>query len=82
MASDVEHHMIGPYDRGLEHVHRWKTECSCSWVGVPRRRKREAVQLWRDHKAGITTKKRKGAAGELPARREPTPPDRLPPELA
>lgn len=41
-------------DRGQEHRHRWKPECSCGWVGVQRRRKKEAVKQHRRHVAVIT----------------------------
>lgn len=48
-------HRLVLTDRGDCHVHRWLPSCSCGgWVGVNRRRKREAVAQHRQHLRGAT----------------------------
>lgn len=42
-------HALTIYDRGLEHIHRFRPECTCGWIGVNRRRKREAEQQYKQH---------------------------------
>ena len=64
-------HRLILVDRGLEHTHRWGITCSCSWVGVQRRRQHEAVLQHRVHAA------RQGGTGVKP---QPTTPAHLLPE--
>ena len=62
----MAHHRLTLTDRGLHHVHRWLPSCSCKWAGVPRRRRREAIKLYLQHKNGEFDKRqrvKRGLAG-------------------
>lgn len=72
------HHGLGLIDRGTQHIHRWLPSCRCGWIGVPRRRKREAVDEHHDHLNALVRHSRK-IAGMFP--RPPTPVELLPDAL-
>lgn len=61
--------------RHRAHVHRWAPECSCSWVGRFKRRRREAEEEYREHLPSPA----KARSGNQP--RPVTPPERLPEAL-
>jgi hypothetical protein len=48
-------HRLILVDRGVVHRHRWDATCVCGWTAVHRRRKRDAVTLFREHVEGKTS---------------------------
>lgn len=71
-------HRLDLHDRGAVHRHRWAPRCSCGWLGVFRRRRKEAVEQFHQHRDAIDL--RVGAHG-VDRRIRPmplTPRDKLP----
>ena len=68
-------HSLTLTHRGPQHVHVFQPSCICGWVGVPRRRKKEAEAQYHVHAEG----KVKAVYGMRP--RKPTKAADLPPEL-
>lgn len=72
-------HHLDLHDRGLAHRHRWQPRCSCGWLGVQRRRQREAVQQFHAHRDGeALTRAQKPHGGALVGPRPLTAFDDLP----
>lgn len=74
----MRHHGFRLLDRGGQHRHRWKPICACGWVGVPRRRKQEAVEQHHDH-LGALIRQSRHPVGLFP--KPPTPVELLPDAL-
>lgn len=72
-----EPHSLTIRDRGAQHIHRWAPECCCGWVGVFRRRRRDAAKVYDDHvkqKARHAKTNRRGGMAPRPV----TPVDQRP----
>lgn len=54
-------HALVLTDRGRVHRHRWSIGCQCGWVGVHRRRRKEAVTQHHIHIDTLKGYTRRGA---------------------
>lgn len=81
--SGRAHHPVVT-ERPKPHVHNWRIDCTCGWVGIPLRLKTTALQNFRAHAGhgAIRGGKKRADRRQQPARpRKVTPIDKLPPEL-
>lgn len=51
----MTHHALTIFDRGTEHVHRFRPRCSCGqWTGTNHRRRNQAIKDYRGHVAIVS----------------------------
>lgn len=65
-------HRADVLDRGHEHLIRYRATCTCGWIGKYRRRRFDALKLYRDHERARTRRGREATP------RRPTPRADLP----
>lgn len=81
MAEQTDaHHRLILTNRGSEHTHVWWPSCSCGWIGVQRRRRKEAQDQYRAHKNGLEKAARR-RKHDLTMPRRPTDRADLPEDL-